>query len=335
MACQSILNKLNIRQSLSKSLLLVILVWEISSNISVLLVFSLLILLIVNYGADLFKYENFVDPPYSCNANAGDRNACIQAGGYWAEDGQLPTGCDSACKCCVPNASFPTSMRYPAPVCPSSSASFTLTETTTMYTNTMLPTQSSARGADGTLTADSLKTHVDNLIKASRLIAAPATSADPQTIHTYLQADEKAITDMQAEYCYYSNRYTYAITQMLQSATASGSAPNQGADWLAAARTLNVRLTDLITLMKYLTTTRLAYGADASAMQLNADLTVRMKSLSDQSNDLVGPNANTTVYKKMVEYTKQKGKANGNLVLLYTFMNLIALGMLFYVYTAT
>jgi hypothetical protein len=57
--------------------------------------------------------------------------------------------------------------------------------------------------------------------------------------------------------------------------------------------------------------------------------------VSEQGNDLASPNANTALYKKMVEYTKQKGKANGNLVLLYTFMNLIALGMLFYVYRAT
>jgi hypothetical protein len=308
---------------------------EYKRPLIVLLLFSVLIFVFTNYGTDIFKYENFVDAPYTCSVGVSDRKGCIEAGGFWKQDGNMPAGCDAACNCCVPNASFPTSMQYPAANCESSSATYTLTDTTTIYSESMLPTNTPARTADGALTADSLKTHLDNLIKANKLATAPATSADPQAIYMYLQTDETAIKSLQKEYCYYSVRYAYTIKKILEVASATGSAATEGADWLAAARTLNGRLIDLITIMKYLTTLRLAYGADTSATERNASLTIRMKALSDQSNDLSGPNANTELYKKMVEYTKQKGKANGNLVLLYTFMNLIALGMLFYIYTST
>lgn len=312
---------------------------EYKRPLIVLLLFSALIFIFVNYGNDIFKYENFVDAPYTCNASIGDRDGCISVGGYWKKDGNRPPGCDAACNCCVSNASFPLSTKYPASACTESAASYTIDESRKMYSASMLSTSTQARSANGTLTDESLKTHIDKLIKENKLSTAPATSADTQAIYAYLQADELAINSLQTEYCYYSVRYTYVITQILQavsaSGSASGSANTAGADWLSTARTLNERLIDLISIMKYLTVLRLAYGADTSATERNASLTVRMKALSDQSNDLAGPNANTELYKKMVEYTKQKGKANGNLVLLYTFMNIIALGMLFYIYTAT
>lgn len=303
----------------------------------VLLLFSVLILIVVNYGADIFKYENFVDAPYTCNTGATDLTKCLNVGGFWKANGNRPAGCDPACACCVQNPSFTTSAQYPISACKPSAESYTEDEAKRAYSNSYLPSSDISRSKDGTLTSDALKIHIENLIKTNKLIAAPATSADAQTIYEYLKADEAAIQEMQTEFCYYSVRYTYAITKIIQAVAAnvSGSSAKEGATWLAAARMLNARILDLLSIMKYLTILRLKYSEDASAIQRNADLTIRIKALSDQSNDLAGPNANTELYKKMVEYTKQKGKANGNLVLLYTFMNLIALGMLFYIYSAT
>lgn len=314
---------------------------EYKRPLVVLLIFAVLIFVITNYGSDMLKYENFVDAPYTCGS-AGDRRTCIDAGGFWKEDGTAPAGCDSACKCCMHNPSFPMTMKYPAMNCPAaSSTTFTLTDAQTAFTNTMLPTDNTlARDTVGRLTEDSLKNHIEKLIAAGRLQEAPDRSADSAAVYAVIQADEATIQKLQDEYCYYSARYAYAVQIVVDSAAAaapSGSATpsNQGADWLAASRSLNTRLQDIISIMKYLTTRRLNISPNGSSADLNAELAMRMKTLSEQGADLGSQNADTVLYKKMVQYTKEKAKANGNLVLLYTFMNLIAFGMLFYVYRAT
>lgn len=315
---------------------------EYKRPLVVLLIFAVLIFVIANYGGDMLKYENFVDAPYTCGS-AGDRRSCIDAGGFWKEDGTAPAGCDPACACCMHNPSFPITMKYPAMSCPAaSSTTFTLTDAQTAFTGTMLPTDTTlARDDSGRLTADSLKSHIEKLVATSKLQAVPEQSADSAAVYAFIQADEAAIQKLQDEYCYYSARYAYAVQMVVDSASASASAPSasggssQGADWLAASRSLNTRLQDIISIMKYLTTQRMNIAPNGSSAELNAELAVRMKTLSEQGADLGAQNADTVLYKKMVQYTKQKAKANGNLVLLYTFMNLIAFGMLFYVYRAT
>ena len=318
---------------------------EYKRPLVVLLVFAGLIFVITNYGGSLLQYENFVDPPFTCGA-ASDRRGCIEAGGFWKQDGGAPAGCDPACACCMHNPSFPMSMKYPSMSCSASTSTiFTLTDTNTAFSNTMLPTDTTlARDTNGHLTTDSLKTYIDKLVQMSRL-QEPPKSADSQALYTFIAADEAAIKHLQEEYCYYSARYAYAVQQVIDAATATATAgapsasasngSNQGADWLAASRMLNGRLQDIIAIMKYLTAQRMNTAPSSESAQLNAELAVRMKSLSEQGTDLGAQNADTVLYKKMVDYTKQKAKANGNLVLLYTFMNIIALGMLFYVYRAT
>jgi hypothetical protein len=314
----------------------------------VLLIFVSILFLATNFGGHIFSYENFIDQPYTCNKSAADRMACINAGGHWKEDGAMPAGCDPACTCCTPNASFPLSINYPQGSCPESNEVYTITDVTTMYTVTQsaLPSGTPARDANGMMTAEALKTHLDELAKRGAAATPPPVSAKPKEVYEYLKADETALNAMQAEYCYYAARYRYCIMKIIETAGGSAVATVDGgsasaiaqpvlADWLTAARTLNTRLMDLVTIMKGMTTARMAMGPQmgVDVAKLNADLSVRMQKLSEQSGDLASNN--NAVYKKMVEYTKQKAKANANLVLLYTFMNLIALGMLFYVYRAS
>ncbi len=318
---------------------------EYKRPLIVLLIFVSVVFLVTNFGGHIFSYENFVDQPYTCNAGAADRMACINAGGHWKEDGGMPAGCDPTCACCVPNASFPLSVNYPQGTCPESNEVFTITDVTTKYnvTQSALPSGTPARDANGMMTAEALKTHLDELAKRGSAATPPPVGAKPQEVYEYLQADETALNAMQAEYCYYAVRYRYCIMKIIE--TAGGSAAAAGAsasiaapvlaDWLTAARTLNTYLMDLVAIMKGMTSARMAMGPQmgADVAKLNADLSVRMKKLSEQSGDLASNN--NAVYKKMVQYTKEKAKANANLVLLYTFMNLIALGMLFYVYRAS
>ena len=319
---------------------------EYKRPLIVLLIFASIIFLATNFGGHIFSYENFVDQPYKCApvTATANRMSCVKAGGYWKEDGNRPAGCDPACACCIPNAAFPLSVNYPAGVCPDDNTMYTLSDTKALYTvsQSVLPeAQDQARNADGSLTEVALKAQLDILTSKGVIKTAPPPTATQQEIYQYLQADEATLGAMQSEYCYYAIRYRYCIMKLVETngAAVGGASASQtsAADWLSAARLLNTRLMDLVSIMKALTTTRMAAGPGpgADVAQLNADLSVRMQKLSEQSGDLSNDKSDNIVYKKMVEYTKQKAKANANLVLLYTFMNLIALGMLFYVYRAT
>jgi hypothetical protein len=307
---------------------------EYKRPLIVLLIFASLIFFISNFGGHIFSSETFIDPQYKCANDSATRNDCIKVGGFWKEDGKRPAECDSNCACCVPNAAFPLSVAYPSSVCPASNDTFSYTDALKVSNNSFLLTKTDAT----ILAADALTTHIQDLQTAGKLMAAPPAGSNSSDIYKYLQQDEAALQTMQGEYCYYAARYRYCVTQIIQSGTnPSASNTNSATDWVTAARILNARLMNLVGIMKTLTTTRMQMGPDMSngVAKLNADLSVRMSKLSEQSNDLVNGNADAILYKKMVQYTRQKAKANGNLVLLYTFMNLIALGMLFYVYKAT
>ncbi len=313
---------------------------EYKRPLIVLLIFASLIFLATNFGGHMFSSEMFVDPPYKCATGASTRNECIRMGGFWKDDGGRPAECNPTCMCCVPNAAFPLSVSYPATACPASDNTFTYTDTMKIADNSFLPSNTNKP-----LSADEVRTHLKTLEDSKRLMLAPKIGDKTADIYAYLQSDEAALTAMQGEYCYYAARYRYCVVKIIETPPATSSSASTGpsasgsqaSDWVVAARTLNVRLMNLVLIMKALTEARMLMGSEmgAGVAKLNADLSVRMNKLSEQSNDLVNGNSSAILHKKMVQYTRQKAKANGNLVLLYTFMNLIALGMLFYVYRAT
>jgi hypothetical protein len=307
---------------------------EYKRPLIVLLIFACLTFLATNFGGHIFSSENFVDPPYTCSTGTADKAACINVGGFWKEDGNRPAECDAACLCCVPNASFPLSVTYPAGTCPASNDTFTHSNVEKEMEQSFLLTNTGAT----ILSADAIVQHLKALETAGRLKAPPKVGESSSAIYAYLQADEAALKAMQDEYCHYATRYRYCITKMIEGGSAgSASGAVTPANWVTSARLLNARLQNLVAIMKALTEARMKMGPDmgGDVAKLNADLSVRMNKLSEQSNDLTNGNADTILYKKMVQYTRQKAKANSNLVLLYTFMNLVALGMLFYVYRAT
>lgn len=277
--------------------------------------------------------------PYTCGA-ATNRSTCLTTGGMWAQDGR-PTGCPAECACCMPNPQYAISAQYPASTCPvSTTDSYTNAETLQLSTNSMLPTGNLDRTADGTLTATALKTHIE-LLQSNKILPPPLTvnnATDPAKLKGFLDADEAAMAKMAEEFCYTYSRYAYCITQFIAGATASqtGNAVTPYETWLANARKLNRRLVDLLSIMKSLAQTRAAnYDISSTSAQQNSDITVRLTAIMQQRELLEDPESAKKLYNKMVEFTKEKNKANGNLIALYSFLNLVALGMLFYVYRAT
>ena len=57
--------------------------------------------------------------------------------------------------------------------------------------------------------------------------------------------------------------------------------------------------------------------------------------LSQQSAIIMSNESTTKLRKEMVKYTEEKGRYSDNLLKLYSFLNIVALGLLVYVYKAS
>ncbi len=307
----------------------------------VLLVFVCALGFAVNYLPLIFTTEHFVGAPYTCG-DSTTRDSCMKAGGIWAADGR-PSGCATGCTCCMPNMKYAMTVSYPEPTCPASTESFTLTSADQVPDKTYLPASSIPLDPDGTATEEGIKTHIEQL-ETARLLPKSLTAdekKDSQTVYAYLAADEAALAAIKNEFCYYNARYRYVAQQFLSQISESGSSAstaNPSADaWLSLLRKIIVRMMNLLNLMALLTQRRMnEYGeAGPELAKRNADLVMRLNALKDKKAGLDKPTAEVDVSERMMSYTKEKARANRNLIALYSFLNLVAMGMLFYVYRAT
>lgn len=312
----------------------------------VLLVFVCALGFAVNYLPLIFTTEHFVGAPYTCG-DSTTRDSCIKAGGIWAADGR-PSGCATSCTCCMPNLKYTMTVSYPEPTCPASTESFTLTSANQIPDNNYLPADSAHRDASGMLTPDAIVTHMKQLETNGKIPKnlTEDEKKDAQTVYAYLAADETALAALKTEFCYYTARYRYAVGQFLQYATAAPAQDSSSAassnnptadDWLKTLRLLARRMTDIVIVMIFLTQLRMTQYGDSSpeVAKRNADLIMRLNALKDQKASLDKPSAEVDVSERMMAFTKEKARANRNLIALYSFLNLVALGMLFYVYRAT
>jgi len=65
---------------------------------------------------------------------------------------------------------------------------------------------------------------------------------------------------------------------------------------------------------------------------VNAQLDSTEQGLAKQHEILTKGKDNTVLYKEMEKYSKEKNKYTSNMLMLYSFLNITALGLLFYVY---
>ena len=78
------------------------------------------------------------------------------------------------------------------------------------------------------------------------------------------------------------------------------------------------------------------YGnADQSINALNMELDTARRSLKDHSVKLEKNDMEEDIRRSMVEYSVEKNESTKVLLTVYGFLNLLAAGMLYYIYTGT
>jgi len=189
---------------------------------------------------------------------------------------------------------------------------------------------------DGTVNSESLNGFVTTFL---------STASPPRTITPASNMNEaisfatksKALRDsMQAEYCWYYNRYIWALDYVLTNAAQSGAVIDPAVK--SGTAELNTKLNNILLVMKAAVNSRMNllngfYTNDINSQ--NSELNTARQRLVEHSEILRKNDLQSDVQAAMVDYSVEKNSSSRNLLAVYGFMNIVAVGLLFYLYTNT
>lgn len=151
-----------------------------------------------------------------------------------------------------------------------------------------------------------------------------------------------SVEDMISEFCFYHARYTYAIQKVVDSLRKEASPdalktpPPRSVFYLKHAQHLHQRLMDFIQTVQEITQAlqNTSQPVDPAMVTFSRDLQNQQGKLEQQKKVIHSNQGPAALYKQMVRYSEEKTRHSDNLLHLYTFLNVVALGLLVYVYKA-
>jgi hypothetical protein len=154
-------------------------------------------------------------------------------------------------------------------------------------------------------------------------------------------AGENAISQsllfsLQYEFCFWAQVYKNVLKDLIAVQAASSVTTNTAVETTIVnlLNAINLRILDLTDIANHIAT-----HVNAQISQNNADVASLLASISSnttllqtQGAELSSADANAKLRSRMVEYTVEKNNYANQLLGVYGFANLIALGLLFYIY---
>jgi len=230
---------------------------------------------------------------------------------------------------------------------------------TTAFQGSILPAVGAGRITEGELkgrlTAQKLEEIYNTLVQQGDLISNTAykqqlsqvadlrtvRNEQAQAILNNLGAKESAtMGKLQQEYCFYYFRYKYALetlfdklvnTSKLTTLPDTDKADIQSK--LTRAKNFNEKLNDIIQITNYISQKRASEMREQNTEinTLNSSIKSTFDTLQAHSKMLNSETSLGDLRKRMVEYTEEKNRSALNLLSLYGFLNLVAIGLLFYI----
>jgi len=228
----------------------------------------------------------------------------------------------------------------------------------------IFPTTGLNRDAEGRLSSFSLQSIYDALISQKRLVsgdeyktklaeikdARSRTRSDQEKkgreelnrmLNDLPQTETETFNDLKNEFCHFYSRYQYTLDQLFSRLSAtSGKANISTTDkdaitmYLGKAKEFNIKLNDLIQISNYLAAKRVQDASKQSSEvnALNENISSVFSSLQKQSEILNKEHSEAELRQRMVEYTQEKNRSTNNLLQLYGVLNIVAIGLLLYIY---
>ncbi len=226
------------------------------------------------------------------------------------------------------------------------------------FTGSVLPPVNSGRIASGDLkgrlSADALERIYQTLVAQGSLVGNDAYKQDlarladtrnttpTAAIQILEQLGTKETTTMrklQDEYCFYYLRYKYCLNALFDKLVASSKTTQlaeadktEVQNKLTRAKEFNEKLNDLIQITNYIAQKRAqemrTQNNEINAM--NTNLNTTFQALQAHRRILNSETSVQDLRKSMVGYTEEKNRSALNLLSLYGFLNLVAVGLLVY-----
>ncbi len=223
-------------------------------------------------------------------------------------------------------------------VCPART-SLTESELNQVFENGILPSSqngSSDRESNGMLKQSVVVTIISSL-KNSGIIPIPTSTNE----ELYIRKVKTLLNNIQSEYCFYDSRYKYSLEKLFDGVRQGYllNTPNTRSiieKYLSYSQNLNRRLNDLTQIINGITEDmfRVSGNLEAEINQFNNKIKEQQRKLEEQNKIISSSEAVTRIKKDMVKYTEEKARNTDNLLKMYSFLNVVALGLLIYVYKA-
>ena len=170
-------------------------------------------------------------------------------------------------------------------------------------------------------------------------IAGSNAPISNQNAASFATASDSLRTRIQNEFCYYYRRYRWALNKLLTDATLT-PLPGDYSQTKANTIDLNKKLNHIIQLLQKLLESRQNtlnnyYGTDAGqngVHDANTNLQSTLTTLQQHSTALQNTQLEQTVKSSMIDYTIEKNESSRNLLAVYCFMNIVAVGILYQLY---
>lgn len=223
-------------------------------------------------------------------------------------------------------------------VCPSPAASYTSTELMKLYNKGIASDTLVQDPKTGRIPVAALADYVSRLEANGIIKKLPEVKVGTDyevKVDERVKNDAELFTKFNDEYCYYEQRYRYALKQFLTFSTSRLQADNVKAEaMLENTKILNRRLNSLLEIMNYMAAARVSttnMNKD-SINRYNASINERLAKLKQNYGMLAKENAIVETQKEAVRYTEEKNNYTSNQVAIWGALNVLALGTIFYVY---
>jgi len=171
--------------------------------------------------------------------------------------------------------------------------------------------------------------YIDTIIKNMKH-KIPTQQSQSEAVQTFLQ-------HIHEEFQFYSVRYHCALDKLfrlLSSNDATDPADEKKA--LQITIVLNRRLNDLTQIINEITKYMLSSSAKMKQeiAHFNDTIQQQKQKLENQNSLISSTEASAKIKKQMVKYTEEKARRTDNLLKMYSVLNIVALGLLVYIYKA-
>jgi hypothetical protein len=198
----------------------------------------------------------------------------------------------------------------------------------------------SSISSSGIINSSDLDNHLTKLLSEMDAVAPsnlPTEKLDPAGV--FAKNSSTLRQNIKNEYCFYYKRYTYILHYILMTAATmgSGSTPAAYLEKKQNTERLNSKLNQILQLLQAMVNSRLNslkqyYGSESGVNELNKQLDTTREELVRHSKLLKNTSLEKDAKAAMIDYSIEKNSSSRNLLAIYGFMNIVAAGLIFYLY---